>query len=109
MNQESADWLVEQGIQAANEGRNRDALDLLQKAAEADPESVDAHYNLGVLAGRLYLEDARVDELYEDISEEISLLAIAKSAYERVLELEPEHVEALNNLEVLRGSDSETS
>lgn len=104
MSETKAIELVEKGIQAANGGDDKAALQLFQQATEEDDECVDAFYNLGVLAGKLFLKDASEEHYFkfEDQADEVTFLAIAEAAYERVLELDPDHEEATNNLQILR-------
>lgn len=109
MSQPDAMELVEQGIQAADAGNDEEALRLFQEATDLDDECLDAFYNLGVLAGRLYLEDASVEHYFkfEQQSDEMSFLAVAEAAYEHVLELDPDHEEARHNLQILRDASDQ--
>ena len=71
------------GVLAHQQARSEEAVTLIRRSLELEPERADWHSNLGiVLQDRLELDDAVV-------------------AYERAIALEPEHANAHNNLGVV--------
>ena len=102
MTGKSPEELVEIGIAYGEEGEYAKAIECFEKAVELDDDNIDAHYNMGVIFGKLYLEDIVMDEFGEDLSEEDALLARAELEYNKVLALAPDYEEAKNNLELLQ-------
>lgn len=74
--------LVDRGNKLLSEKKYPEALKLYQEALSVFPEYARAHYNIGVLHGKLGQMEA------------------AASSYEKSLDIEPEDFDALNNLGV---------
>jgi tetratricopeptide (TPR) repeat protein len=66
-------------------GRLGDALDAARRSVELAPNAPHAHFVLGLVAHRR------------------NEVAVAQAAYRRVLQLQPDHAQAINNLAVLDG------
>jgi len=98
MAEETYDELVERGIGLAETRDYAAAVAALEQAAELDPGRTDAHYNLAVVYGLLAMSDLAVEELFDDHVDEEILLQNAIEEYQTVLEIEPGHVAAHNNL-----------
>ncbi|MEB3245490.1 MAG: tetratricopeptide repeat protein [Vampirovibrionales bacterium] len=75
------------GTQMGMRGELQQALLYLKKAIQGDPQLVDAWFNLAVAQEQQDAPEAKLAAL---------------SAYERVLKLNPKHVEAANNLVMLK-------
>lgn len=86
------------GVELAVGGDSAAAAGAWEKALELDPEFAEAHYNLGVLYGRIFFEDIAVDELWEDHTDEEILFENAVSHLKDALSIDPELTPALNNL-----------
>jgi Flp pilus assembly protein TadD len=89
------------GIEYGQKNIFNKSVPLLQKAVELDPDNPETHYNLAVCYGIMLLEDLERDELWEDITDEEELFELAISEYLEAIELDPEFVEAHNNLGTL--------
>jgi tetratricopeptide (TPR) repeat protein len=101
MTQEPYEQLVARAVELAKQEKFAEAIDLLRQAIAADDDRIDAHYNLAVAYGLLVMGDLRIEEYFEDHVDEEILLQNAIQEYQRVLEIEPTHVPAHNNLAVI--------
>ena len=86
---QSAATLVTEGLQLQVDGDLAGAATHYRKAVEADPESVLAHYNLGLV----HQLEGRADSAAEE--------------YERTVALDPTYVPALFNLGVLAAASGD--
>lgn len=93
--------LVEEGVQAGERGNLELAQERLGAAVLLDPEGVVGLFNLGVVYGLLAHMNMAKAEFYDDRVRDESYAQRAQICYERVLEVEPEHLAALNNLATL--------
>ncbi len=98
MGAETYDELVERGVELAEKEKYAEAVECLKKAIELDDERLEAHYNLAVIYGLLAMGDIAAEELFEDHVDEEILFQNAVEEYQRVLEIEPGHIPAHNNL-----------
>ncbi|MFP4055565.1 MAG: tetratricopeptide repeat protein [Candidatus Brocadiia bacterium] len=98
MAEESYDQLVNRGIALAQNEEYGEAIRLLKQAIELDDDQPDAHYNLAVIYGRLAMSDLGAEDYFEDHVDEEILLQSAIEEYQRVIELDPLHLAAHNNL-----------
>jgi len=89
---------MDYGVALAEAEQMREAVEQLEKAIEIDPELAEAHYNLGVIYGRVLLDDLAVDELFEDHTDEEAYFEKASASYKEALRLVPTMTAALNNL-----------
>jgi predicted TPR repeat methyltransferase len=112
-----ADALHFSGVLAHQQGRNDDAVALIERSLDLEPEQADWHSNLGIVRqDRLELEEAiaayrRAIELAPDHANAYSNLGVvlraqgevaeAEEAYRAAIRIDPEHVDAYNNLGVL--------
>jgi tetratricopeptide (TPR) repeat protein len=78
-NKRAAEWYALLGRQARQEGRGAEAMESFQKAAQSDPASFEAQFNVGLLA------------------QEASDLPTALSVYEVALAIDPASVSARFN------------
>jgi tetratricopeptide (TPR) repeat protein len=103
MNMERTDGekLIELGIRYGNEGKYTRAIRTFEKVLQQDRQNIDAHYNLGVIYGRCAMEDIGIEEIFEDTTGEEVLREKAITEFLEVLQRDPRHVEALNNLGTL--------
>ena len=95
---ENADLRMDFGVALAEDGQLVRAAEELEKAIELDPAMAKAHYNLGVIFGRVLLDDLAVDELWEDHTDEEAYFEKASACYKEAIKLEPSMTAALNNL-----------
>ena len=100
-NPEDAETCLELGIAYGEQGNFTQAVPLLRKAVELDPENPNTHYNLAVAYGIILIDDLEIDEIWEDHTDEEELFELAINGYLRVIELDPEFIEAYNNLGTL--------
>lgn len=77
------------------------AIDILESAISIDEDNPVLHYNLGVVYGMKLMEDLDVSKLWEDHTDEEKLFQTAILEYQKALELDPDYIEAYNNLGVL--------
>lgn len=96
-NPELNDFL-EKAEQAATDENYEEAVEILENAAEKFPESVLAHYNLGVVYYMRLKEDLDHVEVWEDYSDEEGYYEEAVSEFQQTIDLDPDFVPALNNL-----------
>jgi len=89
---------LDYGIALGEVHRFNEAVCEFEQVVELDPESVDGHYNLGVIYGKCLLEDLAIDELWEDHSDEEILFENALHHYKIAFDLDSTCVAALNNL-----------
>ena len=98
MPEETYEQLVARGVELAEQEDFAQAIPVLQQAIALDDDRIDAHYNLAVVYGLLAMGDLSVEEYFEDHVDEEILLQNAIEEYQRVLETDPTHVPAHNNL-----------
>lgn len=114
---EHADALHFSGILAHQQGRNDDAVALIERSLELEPEQADWHSNLGIVRqDRLELDEAiaayrRAIELAPEHANAYSNLGVvlrakdelaeAEDAYRTAIRINPDHADAYNNLGVL--------
>lgn len=99
--------LVEEGVAAGERGNFEVAMQKLGAAVLLDPEGVTALFNLGVVYGLLAHMNMARAEFYDDKTRDEVYAVRAKVCYDRVLEQEPEHLAALNNLATLHSMRDE--
>ena len=93
--------LVEEGLAAGERGNLAEARRKLEDAVLLDPEGTGALYNLGVVYGLLaHMNIARM-EFYDDYTRDEVFIEKAKLCYDKVLELQDDHLPSLNNLATL--------
>ena len=97
-NPHDAELHLELGVELAVDGENAAAVEAWTKALELDPGLAEAHYNLGVLYGRSFIEDIAVDELWEDLTDEEILFENAVKHLRDALAIDSQLIPALNNL-----------
>lgn len=95
------DYHLELGIAYGELKQLEKAAEHLEKAAELAPDRADIQYNLGVIYSMAMMQDLAVEELWESHADEEELYHLAEQAYLRALELDPELVQAYNNLGTL--------
>lgn len=95
--------LVEEGLAAGERGNLEQARGKLEDAVLLDPEGIGALYNLGVLYGLLaHMNVARGEFIVDDHTTRDELfLEKAQACYDKVLELQEDHLPSLNNLATL--------
>jgi predicted TPR repeat methyltransferase len=114
---EHADALHFSGVLAHQQGRNDDAVALIERSLELEPEQADWHSNLGIVRqDRLELDEAiaafrRAIELAPDHANAYSNLGVvlrakgelaaAETAYRAAIRINRNHADAYNNLGVL--------
>ena len=98
MPEETYAQLVARGVQLAEDEEFGKAIETLQQAIGLDGELPDAHYNLAVVYGLLAMGDFDFDIYFDDRVDEEMLFQNAIDEYQRVLEIDPTHVGAHNNL-----------
>jgi predicted TPR repeat methyltransferase len=112
-----ADALHFSGVLAHQQGRNDDAIVLIERSLELEPEQADWHSNLGIVRqDRLELDEAiaayrRAIELAPGHANSYSNLGVvlrakgeleeAEDAYRTAIRIDPTHADAYNNLGVL--------
>lgn len=90
--------ILEKADQLASSGSFDEAIEALDGAVEKFPESVLAHYNLGVVYYMRLREDLDHVEVWEDYADEQGYYEEAVSEFQQTLDLDPDFVPALNNL-----------
>lgn len=98
MSGEDYDGLVERAVELAEREKHAEAIECLKKAIELDDDRPEAHYNLAVVYGLLAMGDVAIEELFDDHVDDEILFQNAVEEYQRVLEIEPGHIPAHNNL-----------
>ena len=98
MAEDSYEEFVARGIAVAEKENFSEAIAALQQAIALDGERTDAHYNLAVVYGLLAMGDLVVEDYFEDHVDEEILLQNAIEEYQRVLEIDDQHIAAHNNL-----------
>jgi len=93
--------MVELATLYGEENEMRTAADLLERAIEIDPENPTAHYNLGVCYLKVLKSDLEVSEIWEDKTDDEEFFELATVAFQRAIGIDPELVEAHNNLGTL--------
>ncbi len=105
------------GVLAHQQARADDAVALIERSLELEPERADWHSNLGiVLQDRLRLDDAiaayrraiTVDPSHANAHSNLGVVlrakgevAEAEAAYRAAIRIDPEHIDAYHNLGVL--------
>jgi tetratricopeptide (TPR) repeat protein len=98
MAEETYEQLVARGVELAEDEDFAEAIQALRQAIGLNGDLPDAHYNLAVVYGLLAMGDFDVEAYFEDRVDEEMLFQNAIDAYQRVLEIDPNHVAAHNNL-----------
>ena len=109
----------------ANQGRTTEAIPLFQKALEVDPDNAKVHYNLANIAFAQGQWDGAIvhyqlalkgmpDSVHAHYQLGLALerrgqVAAAMAQFQTVVELDPLHLTAKNNLAWLLATSSETS
>jgi len=96
-----AERLIDDGVAAGERRRLEEAMRKLEEAVELDPEGLDALFNLGVVYGLMAHMNMAKAEFYDSYVRDEVYVEKAQIQYDRVLEVEPEHLGALNNLATL--------
>lgn len=97
-NPEDRDALVELGIVYAENEEYQKAKELFEKASKLYPDDPVIYYDLGFLYKMLLLKDTEHLELWEDVSDEQVLMDDAIYYFQKALEINPDYINALNNL-----------
>lgn len=95
---EALNEMLEEAEQQASDDNYDEAIGILNDAVEKFPESVLAHYNLGVANYMLLKNDLDHAEYWEDYADEEGYYEESISEFQQTLELDPDFVPALNNL-----------
>jgi len=98
---ENVEVLIELASLYGEENEIRKAVDLLEQALGIDPENATAHYDLGVCYLKVLKSDLEVSDIWEDKADDEEFFELAIVAFQRALEIDPEFVEAHNNLGTL--------
>ena len=98
---ESVEVMIELASLYGDKNEIRKAVDLLEQALGIDPENATAHYDLGVCYLKVLKSDLEVSEIWEDKADDEEFFELAIVAFQRALEIDPELVEAYNNLGML--------
>ena len=98
---ENVEAMIELASLYGQEHEIRKAADLLEQALGIDPENAMAHYNLGLCYLKVLKSDLEVSEIWEDKADDEAFFELAIVAFQRALEIDPEFVEAYNNLGTL--------
>jgi len=93
--------LVDQGVEAGQDKDLGVAMELLEEAVRLNPEGPDGLFYLGVVYGYLAHHNVAKMEFYDNHVRDEVFVEKAQICYDRVLELEPEHLPSLNNLATL--------
>jgi len=101
MAEETYEQLVARGVELAENEGYGEAIRALGQAVELDDSRLDAHYNLAVVYGLLAMSDLEIEDYFEDRVDEELLFQNAIDEYQRVLEIDPNHIPAHNNLGTL--------
>lgn len=93
------DAMINLGLLLTEENRYKEAEELFKRAGENG--SSEAHYNLGVLYGMVYLKDLTFEELWEESTDSEIWFERAEIAYQTAVELDPMNIHAMRNLATL--------
>lgn len=72
-----------------------------ERIREIDEDNENAYFNLGVIYGKMALQDIEIDEYWEDKTDEEDFFENAVKNYLICIELNPENKYAYNNLAIL--------
>ena len=109
-NLDTLDDYITTSEQVAREGRFDEAVDVMREANLRYPESPTGRYNLGVALFLRVKQDNEHLELWENLADDDQLAEEAISALEGAIEVDPDFVQAYNNLArlyALRGRKQE--
>lgn len=98
---EDRDVLVELGIAYAEQEEYKKAQEIFEKAAKLYPDDAIIYYDLGFLFKMMLLKDRQRLEYWEDAADEQVMMDDAIYYFQKALELNPDYVNALNNLGAL--------
>lgn len=98
---ENPDYHLELGVAYGELRMPEKAEAELVRAAELAPDRAEIFYNLGVTYSMVMTEDLAVEELWESYADEEELYHLAEQHFLRALELDPELIQAYNNLGTL--------
>lgn len=92
------DALVEMAIVYAEDEDYQSARKYFERALELYPEDPVIYYDLGFLYKMMLLKDTEHLELWEDASDEQVLMEDAIYYFQKALDINPDYINALNNL-----------
>ncbi len=98
---EDRDVLVELGIAYAEQEEYKKAQEIFEKATKLYPDDAIIYYDLGFLFKMMLLKDRQRLEYWEDAADEQVMMDDAIYYFQKALELNPDYVNALNNLGAL--------
>ncbi len=98
---EDRDALVELGIAYAEINEYKKAQEIFEKASSLYPDDAIIYYDLGFLFKVMLMKDKEHLELWEDAADEQVLLEDAIYYFQKALEINPDYINALNNLGAL--------
>ncbi|MCK4235017.1 tetratricopeptide repeat protein [candidate division WOR-3 bacterium] len=102
---ENADKKVEEifknGVDYLEDGQLEDAIKAFEEVISLDDNDAAAHFNLGLVCMRMVRKDIDREELYEERTDEEAWILRAISEFNKVLEIEPDNMEAKKNIEAL--------
>lgn len=84
-----------------DEGNYKEAIEYFKRITEIEEENEEAYFNLGVIYGKLALEDIQVDEYWENHTDEEDFFENSIKNYLNCIEINPKNKYAYNNLAVL--------
>lgn len=93
--------LVDEGVTAGEKADLVEARRKLEEAVRLSPEGIEGLFNLGVVYGLIAHREIAKGEFYDDYVRDEVFVEKAKICYDRVLELEPQHLPSLKNLATL--------
>ena len=98
---ENVDVMIELASLYGEENALRKAVDLFEQVIGIDPENATAHFNMGVCYLKVLKSDLEVSEMWEDKADDEEFFELSIIAFQRAIEIDPEFVEAYNNLGTL--------
>ncbi len=93
--------LVDEGVNAGEQGDLVQARKKLEEAVRLSAEGIEGLFNLGVVYGLIAHREIAKGEFYDNYVRDEVFVEKAKICYDRVLELEPQHLPSLKNLATL--------
>lgn len=100
-NPDDRDALVEMGIVFAEMEDYKKAKEIFEKAVALYPDDPVIYYDLGFLYKMMLLKDIEHLEYWEDAADEQVLMEEAIYFFQKALEINPDYINALNNLGAL--------
>jgi Flp pilus assembly protein TadD len=98
---ENVEVLIELASLYGEQNQLRRAVELLNRAIILGPENATAQYDLGVCYLEVLKGDMEISEIWEDKADDEEFFELATVAFQRAIEIDPDFVEAYNNLGTL--------